>query len=339
MQAREVLEGLIAHQDLSSSQAQAIFDEIMSGSWTPAQIGALLVALRMKGERVEELVGATRALRAHMLRVEVGTEHLVDTCGTGGDARNTFNISTLAAIVAAAAGARVAKHGNRAVSGRSGSADVLEAAGLCLDLTPAQVAACIDAVGIGFLFAPGHHGAMRHAVGPRRELGIRSLFNLMGPLSNPAGAPHQVLGVFADAWLMPVAEAAKELGGRHVLVVHGHDGLDEISISGPTEVAEVREDGSIRRFRLQPGNFGIAPAPLEVLQIRDTHEALAAFHEVLSGKPGARQDVVALNAGAALYAADVVDDLSEAVARARAALVSGAARERWERLRSFAARS
>jgi len=339
MQAREVLERLIAGQDLSSSESQSVFDALMSGDWTPAQIGALLVALRMKGERVEELVGATRALRAHMLRVEVATEHLVDTCGTGGDARNTFNISTLAAITAAAAGARVAKHGNRAVSGRSGSADVLEAAGLRLDLGPAQVAACIDAVGIGFLFAPSHHGAMRHAVGPRRELGIRSLFNLMGPLSNPAGAPHQVLGVFADAWLMPVAQAAKELGGRHVLVVHGHDGLDEISISGPTEVAELRDDGSIRRYRLQPADFGMEPAPLAALQIADTRAALEAFHEVLSGRPGARQDVVAINAGAALYAANVVDDLGEAVAQARAVLASGAARECWERLRFFAARS
>ncbi|MEY2342304.1 anthranilate phosphoribosyltransferase [Acidithiobacillus sp. IBUN Pt1247-S3] len=328
---REILEGIVAGQDLSARESEAIFSAIMRGEWSPAQMGALLMGLRMKGQRVEELVGATRALRAFMTRVEVDGSHLVDTCGTGGDACNTFNISTAAALVAAAAGARVAKHGNRAVSGRSGSADVLEAVGLNLDLRPEQVAACIDHVGIGFLFAPAHHGAMRHAVGPRKELGIRSLFNLMGPLSNPAGAPHQVLGVYSESWLTPLAEAARELGERHVLVVHGHDGLDEISLSGPTEVAELR-DGEVHRYRLQPGDFGLQAAPLAALQIADVAEAAAAFLGVLQNQAGPRRDIVLLNAGAALYAADVVSDLAAGVKRAREVMDSGAVWAKWEDL-------
>ncbi|MGE0048934.1 MAG: anthranilate phosphoribosyltransferase [Acidithiobacillus sp.] len=328
---REILQGIIAGQDLSAREAEEAFAAIMRGEWTPAQLGALLMGLRMKGQRVEELVGATRALRAFMARVEVDGSHLVDTCGTGGDACGTFNISTAAAVVAAAAGARVAKHGNRAVSGRSGSADVLEAVGLNLDLRPAQVAACIASVGIGFLFAPAHHGAMRHAVGPRKELGIRSLFNLMGPLSNPAGASHQVLGVYSEAWLTPLAEAARELGARHVLVVHGHDGLDEISLSGPTEVAELRA-GEVHRYRLQPSEFGLQPAPLAALQIADVKEAAQVFLAVLRNEPGPRRDIVLLNAGAALYAADVVPDLATGVQRARAAMDNGAAWAKWEAL-------
>jgi anthranilate phosphoribosyltransferase len=332
---REILEGIIAGQDLSARESEEIFSAIMRGEWTPAQLGALLMGLRMKGQRVEELVGATRALRAFMTRVTVATDHLVDTCGTGGDACNTFNISTAAALVAATAGARVAKHGNRAVSGRSGSADVLEALGLRLDLRPAQVAACIQSVGIGFLFAPAHHGAMRHAVGPRKELGIRSLFNLMGPLSNPAAAPHQVLGVYSEAWLTPLAEAARELGGRHVLVVHGHDGLDEISLSGPTEVAELRA-AEVHRYRLQPEDFGLERAPLAALQIADVSEAAAVLVRVLQNQPGPQRDIVLLNAGAALYAADVVASLAAGVERAREVLDAGAVWQKWQDLLRFA---
>ncbi len=331
---RELLEAIIAHQDLSARETEEIFTQVMSGEWSPAQLGALLMGLRMKGERVEELVGATRALRSIMTRVRVADDHLVDTCGTGGDACHTFNISTTSAIVAAAAGARVAKHGNRAVSGRSGSADVLEALGLRLDLDPAQVAQSIESIGIGFLFAPAHHGAMRHAVGPRKELGIRSLFNLMGPLSNPALAPNQVLGVYAESWLIPLAEAARELGERHVLVVHGLDGLDEISLSGPTEVAELK-DQQIIRYRIRPEDFGLPSAPLAALQIRDVAHAAEIFQAVLQNQAGPCRDVVLLNAGAALYAAGVVGNLASGVARARDVLESGAAWSKWQDLLHF----
>ncbi len=334
MNAREILERIILGEDLSGREAEAVFTEVMAGDWTPAQLGALLMGLRMKGQRVEELVGATRALRACMTRVHVGTRNLVDTCGTGGDACHTFNISTAAAVVAAAAGARVAKHGNRAVSGRSGSADVLEAAGLNLGLEPEQVAASIEKVGIGFLFAPALHGAMRHAAGPRRELGIRSLFNLMGPLSNPAGAPHQVLGVYSQAWLVPMAEAARELGGQHVLVVHGHDGLDEISLSGPSEVAELRE-GQVVRYRIHPEQFGLDTAPLSALQIGDVASAAEVFADVLQNRPGPRRDVVLLNAGAALYAADVAPSLASGIGLARSAMENGSVWERWQALVDF----
>ena len=331
MIVRDILEQIAAQQDLSRQQAQEVFAAIMAGEWTPAQIGALLMGLRMKGQRVEELVGATLALRACMTKVSVATDHLLDTCGTGGDALSTFNISTVSAVVAAAGGARVAKHGNRSMVSRSGSADVLEAAGLPMDMTPESVARSIESIGIGFLFAPAHHGAMRHAVGPRKELAIRSLFNLMAPLSNPAGAPHQVLGVYAERWLMPLAEAARELGSRHVLVVHGHDGLDEISLSAPTDVAELK-DGVISRSRIQPEDFGIARAPLATLQIDSVASALAAAEEVLQNRPGPRLDVVLLNAGAALYAADVVPDMAIGVIRAREILKSGAAWQKWQEL-------
>ncbi len=329
-----ILERIVAGEDLSGREAEAVFSAVMAGEWTPAQLGALLMGLRMKGQRVEELVGATRALRSCMTRVEVGVRNLVDTCGTGGDACHTFNISTAAAVVAAAGGARVAKHGNRAVSGRSGSADVLEAAGLNLALAPEQVAASIEKVGIGFLFAPALHGAMRHAAGPRRELGIRSLFNLMGPLSNPAGAPHQVLGVYSQAWLVPMAEAARELGGDHVLVVHGHDGLDELSLSGPSEVAELR-DGQIVRYRIHPAQFDLEAAPLSALQIADVASAVTAFTDVLQNRPGPRREVVLLNAGAALYAADMAPTLAAGVGLAREVLETGAVWERWQALVDF----
>lgn len=329
-----MLNQIASRQDLSRQEAQKVFTAIMAGEATPAQIGALLMGLRMKGERVEELVGATLALRACVQGVQADTTHLVDTCGTGGDARHTFNISTVAAVVAAAAGARVAKHGNRSASGSSGSADVLEAAGLPLDLPAAAAEASITEIGIGFLFAPAHHGAMRHAAGPRRELGLRTLFNLIGPLSNPAGAPHQVLGVYAEKWLVPMAEAARELGSRRVLVVHGSDGLDEISIGGPTEVAELR-DGVITRNRLRPEDFGLRPAPLADLQVRDVPEALVAAQEVLQGALGARRDVVVLNAGAALYVADCVPSLAAGVSAAATVLENGAAWAKWRALITF----
>jgi anthranilate phosphoribosyltransferase len=238
-------------QDLSADEMVAVMQLIMTGQATPAQIGGFLIGLRMKGETVDEIAAAARVMRELATPVPVSGEHLVDTCGTGGDGASTFNISTASALVAAAAGARVAKHGNRSVSSSCGSADVLEAAGVNLDLTPAQVAQCIDRIGVGFLFAPKHHSAMRHAIGPRKEMGVRTLFNLLGPLTNPGGAPNQVLGVFSAQWLEPLARVLGKLGSEHVLVVHADDGLDEISIGSATQVAELKE-GKVDCYRIAP---------------------------------------------------------------------------------------
>lgn len=321
---RETIRQVVEGTDLSREQARIVFQQIMSGEATPAQVAALLVGMRMKGETVEEIVGAAQVMRAMASRVNVSVPHLVDTCGTGGDGRHTFNISTTAALVAAAAGAVVAKHGNRSVSSTCGSADVLEAAGLRLALTPEQAYDCMAAVGAGFLFAPAHHGAMKHAIGPRREIGIRTLFNLLGPLTNPAGALNQVVGVFAERWLTPMAEVLRELGSRHVLVVHGSDGLDEITISGPTEIAELRE-GRIIRDQLQPEDFGLQCAPLSELQVADVPAALRAMLEVLEGGQGPKRDVVLLNAGAAIYVAGLVETLALGIECAREALDSGRA--------------
>ena len=236
---------VIEHRDLSAADMQAVMRLIMTGQATAAQIGGFLVGLRMKGETVDEIAAAAGVMRELATHVDIAGPHLVDTCGTGGDGAGTFNISTASALVAAAAGARVAKHGNRSVSSRSGSADVLEAAGVCLELDAQQVASCIKQVGVGFMFAPQHHSAMKHAIGPRREMRVRTLFNLLGPLTNPAAAPNQVLGVFSADWVEPLAEVLKKLGSEHVLVVHAEDGLDEISIAAPTRIAELRA-GDIR---------------------------------------------------------------------------------------------
>ncbi|MEW6613574.1 MAG: anthranilate phosphoribosyltransferase [Pseudomonadota bacterium] len=321
---QQAIKKVVEHESLSRREASEVFQLIMAGEATPAQIAALLIGLRLKGETVEEIVGAAQAMRAVATPVHVHLPHLVDTCGTGGDSAHTFNISTAAAFVAAAGGAAVAKHGNRSVSSKSGSADVLEAAGVRLALTPEQVKRCIEEVGIGFLYAPAHHGAMRHAIGPRREIGVRTIFNLLGPLTNPAGAPNQVVGVYAERWLTPLAEVLRELGSRHVLAVHGADGLDEISISGPTEIAELR-DGQILRDRIEPEDFGLKRAPIEALRVADARESLAVLLAVLRGEPGPHRDVVLLNAGAALYVAGLSDSLQAGVAQAEATVDSGAA--------------
>jgi anthranilate phosphoribosyltransferase len=304
---------------------------IMTGGATPAQIGGFLVGLRMKGETVTEITAAARVMRELATRVEVGAEHLVDTCGTGGDASGSFNISTAAAFVAAAAGARVAKHGNRSVSSKSGSADVLEAAGVRLDLTPEQVARCIAEVGVGFMFAPAHHGAMKHAIGPRREMGARTVFNVLGPLTNPAGAPNQVLGVFSAELLEPLAEVLQRLGSRHVLVVHARDGLDEISVGDKTEVAELK-DGQVRRYSIQPEDFGMTRTPIDALRADDAADSLATIRAVLEDHAGPARDIVALNAGAAIYVAGLASSLKDGVDKADAAIASGEARNRLDRL-------
>lgn len=330
MEMREAIRAVMERHDLDHEAMTGVMRRIMAGEATPAQIGGFLVGLAMKGETVTEIAAAAGVMRALATRVEVPAGHLVDTCGTGGDARGTFNVSTAAAFVVAAAGGRVAKHGNRSVSSASGSADVLEAAGANIDLAPEQVAACIERVGVGFLFAPRHHAAMRHAVGPRREMGVRTLFNLLGPLTNPAAAPNQLMGVFAGRWVRPLAEVLQALGSERVMVVHAEDGLDEISIGAPTRVAELR-DGALREYRIRPEDFGLATADLEPLRVDSAARSLEVIRAIYDGIPGPASDMLALNAGAAIHVAGLVDDLGTGVARARQALADGSARERLER--------
>jgi len=334
MDLKQAIDRVLGRHDLAQEEMVQVMRTIMTGGATPAQIGGFLVGLRMKGETVGEISAAAQVMRELATRVVVSAEHLVDTCGTGGDASGTFNVSTASAFVAAAAGARVAKHGNRSVSSRSGSADVLEAAGVRLDLSAEQVARCIDTVGVGFMFAPAHHGAMKHAIGPRREMGVRTIFNVLGPLTNPAGAPNQVLGVFSDLLLDPLAQVLLKLGSRHVLVVHARDGLDEISIGEKTAVAELR-DGMIHHYSIRPEDFGLERTSLGSLKVESAEQSLAVIRGVLEDRSGAARDIVVLNAGAAIYAAGLAASLAEGVRRADAAIASGEARNRLDRLVIF----
>jgi anthranilate phosphoribosyltransferase len=319
------------HKNLSSQQMTDVMRLIMTGEATPAQVGGFLIGLRMKGETVDEVAAAASVMRELSTRVNVSGPHLVDTCGTGGDASGSFNISTASAIVAAAAGAKVAKHGNRSVSSKSGSADVLEAAGVSLELTPEQVAACINDIGVGFLFAPKHHSAMKHAIGPRKEMAVRTVFNVLGPLTNPAGAPNQVIGVFSDDWVEPLAQVLKLLGSEHVLVVHAEDGLDEISIAAPTRIAELK-DGEIKTYSVQPEDFGMTRATLADVSARDALHSLAIIRDALANQQGPARDIICLNAGAAIYAAGLVTSLAEGVERARQVIASGSAEAKLDQL-------
>lgn len=304
---------------------------IMRGEATPAQIAGLLVALRMKGESVDEIAAAARVMREFATPVRFDHPHLVDIVGTGGDASHTFNISTTAAFVIAAAGGRVAKHHNRAVSSRSGSADVLELAGVKTGLSPDQVARCVEEVGVGFMFAPVHHGAMRHAAGPRKELGLRTIFNLLGPLTNPASVRNQLIGVYAREWVAPVARVAQKLGGAHVFVVHSEDGLDEISVSAPTFVAELR-DGAINEYRIAPEQFGLGRAERGGITVNGPARSLELMRAALGNQPGAPLDIVLFNAGVALCAAGIAQDPRDGIEKARAAVSSGAAGAKLEQL-------
>lgn len=334
MDVKRALKTLVEAGDLSQDEMAAVMHEVMSGSATEAQVGGLLVALRMKGETVAELAGAARVMRELATRVTIDLPHLVDTCGTGGDGLCTFNISTTAGFVAAAAGARVAKHGNRSVSSASGSADVLEALGVDIDLGPDEVRQAVEEIGIGFMFAPGFHKATRHAVGPRRELGIRSVFNVLGPLTNPATPPCQVVGIFSADWIERIAAVLESLGSRHALVVSGADGSDELSIAGPTHVAELK-DGRIRRYELTPESFGLSSAPVSALTVASVGESVAMVNAVLGGEQGPPRDVVLLNAGATLYVAGLANDIGAGITLAREAIDSGRARATVEALRSF----
>jgi anthranilate phosphoribosyltransferase len=323
---------LIDRHDLTGDEMTSVMKAIMTGGATPVQIAGFLVALRMKGETVSELAAAAAVMRELATGVDIaGLENTVDIVGTGGDARGTFNVSTASMFVAAAAGCHVAKHGNRSVSSKSGSADVLEAAGVRVGLTPEQVARCVREVGVGFMFAPAHHGAMKHAIEPRRELGVRTIFNILGPLTNPAGVPNQLLGVFSEDLVEPMAEVLQRLGSRHVLVVHSRDGLDEIGIGDNTEVAELK-DGEVRRFSIRPEDFGMRRAPLESIQVEGPEESLAMLRGVLEDRPGPARDIVVLNAGAAIYVAGLTDSLAEGMRWADSAIASGEARNRLDRL-------
>ena len=324
---RKITEG----QTLNRTEMTEAMRLLMTGQATPAQVGGFLIGLRMRGETVEEITAAASVMRELATKVDVGSEHLVDTGGTGGDAPGTFNISTPSAFVAAAAGVRVAKHGNRSVSSKSGSADVLEAAGVNLDLTPEQVARCINELGVGFLFAQKHHSAMKHAIGPRRELGVRTVFNVLGPLTNPAGAPNQVLGVFAKQWVRPLADVLQQLGSRHVMVVHAEDGLDEISLSAPTHIAELRE-GVVREYLLQPEDLGLQRAPLDSLRVDTAAASLAMITAALGNQPGAARDIIALNAGAAIYVSGLAANHQAGVEKALAVMADGSALARLQQL-------
>ena len=323
----EALAALVAGRDLGRGQTRAVFDTIMGGKATPAQIAGVLVGLRAKGETVEEITGAVEAMRAVSTKVDVDGANLVDTCGTGGSgAAKRFNISTAAAFVAAAAGAHVAKHGNRGASSASGSADVLEAAGANLELEPDQVGRCIREVGVGFLFAVRHHAAMRHAGAVRRELGIGTIFNLLGPLTNPAGAKRQVLGVFSPAWQRPLAEVAQALGSERVLVVHS-DGLDELSIQGRSVVVELN-DGRIDSYEVSPSDFGLREKTMDTLRAETPEQSLGLIRSALNESNEAASDVVALNAGAAIYASGVATTLANGVVLAQDLIASGQASEK-----------
>src|SRR5712691_10788574 len=326
---REAIQIAIEGRHLSRLQAAAAVDAMLDGSAPASLIAALLVALRVKGETPDEIAGAAQALRARAARVEVPLDRLVDTCGTGGDGAHTFNISTASAFVAAAAGARVAKHGNRAASSKCGSADVLVALGVEVELSPEGVAACIQECGIGFLFAPRHHAAMRHVAPVRKELGIRTLFNLLGPLANPAGARRQLLGVPAPHLVPVLAQTLLELGAERAFVVHGHGGLDEISPAGPTRVAEVR-GGRVREFEVTPDELGVARGAVEDLRGGDADRNAVLLREVLRGEKGVRRSAVVLNAGAAIAAAEVCEAMRDGVRLAEQAIDSGAALERLE---------
>jgi len=331
MNMQQAIQAVTSHRDLSAGEMTAAMRLIMTGEATPAQIGGFLIGLRMKGEAVEEIAAAAGVMRELATGVQVSGTHVVDIVGTGGDATNTFNVSTACTFVVAAAGGTVAKHGNRSVSSKSGSADLLEAAGVNLELTPEQVAHCIEQVGVGFMFAPRHHGAMKHAIGPRREMGVRTIFNILGPLTNPAGAPNQLLGVFSDGLVEPLAEVLQKLGSQHVLVVHAGDGMDEISIGAPTRVAELK-DGTIRTYTITPEQFGLERADIGQLVVGSAEESLAIIRAVLDDQPGPARDIVLLNAGAAIYAAGLAATLDAGIREADTMIATGAAREKLDAL-------
>ncbi|CAA9889160.1 Anthranilate phosphoribosyltransferase [Candidatus Methylobacter favarea] len=334
MPIQQALQKLLNKEDFTADEMRKVMRFIMRGGATDAQIGGFLIALRCKGETIDEIVAAAEVMRELATKVNVTGKHIIDTCGTGGDGAHTFNISTTCAFVVAAAGGQVAKHGNRSVSGSCGSADVLEAAGVNLNLTVEQVAQCVNEIGIGFLFAPHHHGAMKHTIGPRKEMGVRTLFNLLGPLSNPAGAPNQLIGVYSREWVEPLAQVLTKLGSQHVLVVHAEDGLDEISIASPTTIAELK-DGSVSVYTITPEQFGFKRSSLAELAVDDAASSLIKVKSALDNEAGAARAIVALNAGAAIYTANITESLAAGIEKASWLIASGAARAKYEALIAY----
>lgn len=331
MDMQAAIKAVLARQDLSADEMNNVMRIIMTGEATPAQIGGFLVGLRMKGETVDEIASAAKVMRELATGVKVDGDHVVDIVGTGGDGSNTFNISTACTFVVAAAGGTVAKHGNRSVSSKSGSADLLEAAGVKLDLDAEQVAKCINEVGVGFMFAPMHHSAMKHAIGPRKEMAVRTIFNVLGPLTNPAGAPNQLLGVFADELVEPLAEVLNKLGSNHVMVVHSEDGMDEISIGAATNVAELK-DGKVTTYQITPEQFGLTNTPISELAVNSAEESLAVINKVLNNESGPAKDIVKFNSGAAIYVAGLADSLEAGIEKAEEVIASGAAKAKLDEL-------
>ena len=327
MDIKQAIQTAIDANNLTQDQMTQVMNQILTGEATPAQIGGFLVALRIKGETIDEITAAAQVMRSLATPVTPKSDNLVDIVGTGGDGLKTFNISTASAIVAAAAGARVAKHGNRAASSQSGSADLLELAGIKLDMNPQQVADCIDQVGVGFMFAPAHHSAMKHAIGPRKEMAVRTIFNVLGPLTNPAGTRRNYIGVYDAKLVEPIAQVLLKLGNQHALVVHGLDGLDEISIEQPTLAAELK-DNVIKTYEINPQDYGIARHALTSIVVNNSAESLTMIQSVFSGQPGPAHDAIALNAGAGIYVAGIADSLACGIELAAQAIASGAAKKK-----------
>ena len=339
MDIKQALARVVDQLDLTRDEMREVMRQIMTGGATDAQIGAFVVALRMKSETIEEITGAVDIMRELVTPVDVsGLSHLVDIVGTGGDGANLFNVSTASAFVAAAAGCHVAKHGGRSVSSKSGAADVLEAAGIFIDLNPEQIALCIREARVGFMFAPAHHSAMKHAIAPRKELGLRTLFNIIGPMTNPAGVKRQVVGVFSDQLCRPMAQVLGALGAEHIMVVHGMDGLDEISLAGRTHVAEFK-NGEVTEYMLTPEDVGIESASLVGLDVADANESLALIRDALGKRTSAHAakaaDMISLNAGAAIYVAGVAQTLKDGVRMAEDMVHNGEAKERMVELMEF----
>ncbi|MDC1038703.1 anthranilate phosphoribosyltransferase [Candidatus Thioglobus sp.] len=328
MNINEAIKAVISRQNLNESEMHDVMNSIMTGQTTDAQIGAFLVGLSMKGETIEEITASAKVMRDLATSVKLSSdEYLVDTCGTGGDGLGLFNISTASAFVVAAAGGRVAKHGNRSISSKSGSADVLEAAGINLNLNPELISQCIEEIGVGFMFAPAHHSAMKHAIGPRKELAIRTIFNVLGPLTNPAKVPNQIMGVFDKNLVEPIANVLKGLDSRHVMVIHSEDGLDEFSIAKKTFVAELK-DGDVSTYSVHPNDFGLNAASLEELKAENANESLALIYDAFAGKEGAAKDIIALNAGAAIYVSGLVNSLENGINKASEVLTNGSAQDK-----------